>query len=330
MKPRLVLFGTPEFAEKAFRPLCESGDYEIPLIVTQPDKPSGRGLELTSSPVKELAEHFHIRVVQPESLRGINLASGKLHSPDPRSQELVSELNRSAPIDLFIVVAYGKIIPEPLLQFPRLGALNIHASLLPRWRSTAPIHHALAAGDSETGVGIMQLEAGLDTGPVFSESKTPISEDDDFGTLHDRLASLGSELLSRELPAILSGSLKPRIQAQSGITHAGKWTADDLKIDWQAPPQVILNKIRASAPVPGARSTLNGELIKIFRAALRPGASSAEPGTVVALSSSEITIQLRESFQLLLRELQLAGRKRLSAGEIVSGRAIKQGDRLGT
>jgi len=341
MKPRIVLFGTPDFAEEAFKPILADARYDVCLIVTQPDKPSGRGLELLPSPVKKLAGQARIPIAQPVSLRGLELAGGVLRSDNPKSQELADLLNAIAPIDLFVVVAYGKIIPEALLNFPRLGAINVHGSLLPRWRGAAPIHRALAAGDTETGVCLMQLDPGLDTGPVFSEVRTPILPADNFGTLHDRLARLGGELLAKDLPAILDASIQSKPQPETGATHADKWTVQDLTLNWNAKPDVILNTIRASAPQPGARSTLKGELIKIFQAELKEGPihqkdqsgainDTAPPGTVLQLSDTEITVQLEESFQLLIRELQLAGRKRLPAGSVVRGRAIAEGDRFGT
>jgi len=329
MKGRIVLFGTPAFAELAFRGVLEAGICDVPFVVTQPDRPSGRGMELTPPPVKKMAEEFGIPVFQPESLKGITF-NQQLITTNTKNSALCEALNSSAPIDLLVVVAYGRIIPKALLDFTKMGALNIHGSLLPRWRGAAPIHRALAAGDQETGVCLMGLEEGLDTGPVFSKSSTPLAASDNFQTVHDRLALLGRELLLRDLPRILSRELLPVPQSEEGITYAEKWEKPDLEIQWAEPKETTLNRIRASTPFPGARTTLNGELVKIFKASEggQVGQDLA-PGTIYDLSGDRISVALTRGESLSLEELQLQGRRRLSAGDIIRGRGIKIGDVFG-
>lgn len=327
---RIVLFGTPYFAERSFRALLETDKYEIPLIVTQPDKPSGRGLELNPPPVKILGEEFKRKVVQPKSLKGLELKDRLLVSTDERSKEIAETLNAVGPIDLFAVIAYGKIIPPALLKFPRLGAVNVHASLLPRWRGAAPIHRALAAGDSETGVCLMALEAGLDTGPVFSQLKTPILDEDNLRTLHDKLADLGRELLIRDLPGILSEKHVPAAQVEEGITYAEKWEKSDLEIIWDESPRVTFNRLRTCSPVPGARTTFKGEQVKLFGPVMGVKTSSEIPGTAIELVGGGLAIQLPENKQIVIEEIQLAGRRKLPAAEVIRGRGISLGERFGT
>jgi methionyl-tRNA formyltransferase len=326
MKPRIVLFGTPEFAAVSFRALLECGRYEIPLIVTQPDKPSGRGMQLTPPPVKILAEEFGVKVEQPVTLKG--LSGSPLQGTETNAQ-LCRILNELAPLDIFIVVAYGKIIPRALLSFPRLGALNIHGSLLPRWRGAAPIHRALAAGDTQTGVCLMALEEGLDTGPVYSREIIELTEEDNFKTVHDTLAKLGADLLLRDLPAILAGELAPEPQPEEGITYAEKWQKTDQTINWQDLPEVTLNRIRASTPSPGARTSFKGQDLKVYSARLTEEKSGELPGKIIRVSEAGIEVATAGGKILSIREAQLAGRKKMTAGELIRGRLINSGEMLG-
>lgn len=331
MKPRLILFGTPEFAVCSFRALIECGRYDIPLVVTQPDKPSGRGMKLTPPPVKQLAEELGVSASQPTTLKGItyNHEAGQLHSDNVKNVDFCAQLNQLAPVDLLVVVAYGKIIPKALLEFTRLGAVNIHGSLLPRWRGAAPIHRALAAGDKQTGVCLMALEEGLDTGPVFSREIIELRPEDNFLSVHDTLAELGSDLLLRDLPAILSGELACQIQAEDGVTYAEKWERSDQIINWEEQPEVILNRIRASTPFPGARTLHKGQDLKLFDSALIAGITAEEPGKIIAISDSGIEVALSGGKILLTKEAQLAGKKRMNAGELTRGRLLSVGDKLG-
>ncbi len=328
-KTKLVLFGTPEFAANSFRALIESGNYEIPLIVTQPDKEVGRGLTVNYSPVKKLALEKEILATQPFSLKGITKTSTSLETKNEKNKELVEVLNSISPVDLFVVIAYGKIIPLSLLQYPKLTAINIHGSLLPRWRGAAPIHRALAAGDTETGVGIMKLEEGLDTGAVYSEAKTPILPEDDFLSLHNRLSDLGKNLLLETIPRIISSGLTPVVQDENGITHADKWDKSDLEIKWEEPASITINRIRASSPFPGARTQLNGNLVKVFKASEYTKLHSGLPaGSVVEITDQGAVVQLSGAERLLITELQLSGKKRMPAVEVARGRGIKVQDRF--
>lgn len=316
-KPKIVLFGTPEFAALSFRALIESDLYSIPLVVTQPDQAVGRGLQVNFCPVKKLALANNIPVLQPTSLKGISQSS----------KEFLETLKRLAPIDLFVVIAYGKIIPKSLLDIPTICSLNIHGSLLPRWRGAAPIHRAIAAGDTETGIGIMKLEEGLDTGPVFAESVIKILPDDNFLTLHDRMARSGVELLTSTIPKILSGSLQPIAQPSEGITYAEKWSKVDLEICWSDPSSTTINRVRASSPFPGARAMLNGALVKVFEVTeYLPLASGLPCGTILEIKEDGAVVQLSGYERILVKEIQISGKKRLPVAEVARGRGIKVGD----
>jgi len=318
-RPKIVLFGTPEFASLCFGALIDSDLYEIPLIVTQPDRAVGRGLEVSFSAVKNLALEKKIPLQQPSSLKGIKESS----------QKFIESLKSLSPIDLLIVIAYGKIIPKTILDIPTICALNIHGSILPRWRGAAPIHRALAAGDTRTGVGIMQLEEGLDTGPIFAESISEIYPKDDFLSLHNRLAEQGKNLLLETLPKILQDSLRPVAQITEGITYADKWDKSDLEINWGEPLEITINQIRASSPFPGARAKLNGNLVKIFNVSRHTAKSSTSPsGTIVEIVETGAIVQLNGEERILIAELQLSGKKRLPVTEIARGRGIKVGDRF--
>lgn len=316
-KPRMILFGTPEFAAISFRALIESNEYDIPLIVSQPDSPTGRGLKIINSPVKNLAIEKNIQILQPPSLKGKTEAS----------QHFLDFIRSQTPVELFVVIAYGKIIPKYLLDLPSVCALNVHGSILPRWRGAAPIHRAIAAGDKMTGVGIMRLEEGLDTGPIFSECTTSITQEDNFLTLHDRLANLGRELLLDSIPRILSGMLTPTKQSSEGISYADKWGKEELQIDWSDTAETTTNRIRASSPSPGARTTLSGSLVKIFKGELAASSGSGAPvGSIVEINESGAIVQLKGDERFLIRELQLSGKKKLPAVDVAKGRGIKVGD----
>ncbi|MCB0336930.1 MAG: methionyl-tRNA formyltransferase, partial [Bdellovibrionales bacterium] len=208
---RIIFFGTPDFAVPTLAALIDNPEFEVCAVVTQPDRPAGRGNKLTPSPVKQLALAHRLPVLQPERIKGT-------------TSSFLEELGKLAPIDLAIVVAFGQILPTRVLEFPRAGSLNIHASLLPRWRGAAPIHHAILAGDTETGVCLMKMEAGLDTGPVYVQEALAIAYDDTLGTLHDKLAQMGAQLLIQNLPAILTGSIQAEPQANEGLCYAHKVT----------------------------------------------------------------------------------------------------------
>lgn len=292
---RLVFAGTPAFAVPALRAL--SGSHEIALVLTQPDRPAGRGMRLTASPVCVAAGKLGLAVEKPSALR------------DPAIQQRIRELNP----DAIVVAAYGLILPGPVLSVPRLGCLNIHASLLPRWRGAAPVHRALLAGDAVTGVCIMQMEAGLDTGPVLLERVVAILPEDTTGTLTERLANVGAEAIVE----VLSGPERfpPKGQPGVGITYAHKVTKADSRIDWSASAEEVNRLVRAFNPVPGAEAELLGEIVKVWRASPvdgvgAPGSLVEGAGLIVACGHGALRIE----------EIQRRGARRMSAAEYMRGR----------
>jgi methionyl-tRNA formyltransferase len=292
----IVFAGTPEFACQSLRSLIEFG--LVPqAVLTQPDRPAGRGKKLTSSPVKTCALAQNIPVWQPKTLK------------DP---EIVAELeNLNA--DLMIVAAYGLLLPQNVLDLPRLGCLNVHASLLPRWRGAAPIQAAILAGDERTGISLMKMESGLDTGPVYVREAIAIGASENAGELHDRLAMLGGEMLTRHLQPIERGELRAEQQDEDEATYAGKIRSGDALLDWQLTATQLHRSVRAYNPVPGAWFELDGERVKCWSAALRDGRSET-PGTVLSAGSEGIDVCCGEGVLRLL-QLQRPGRNRVSAAE---------------
>lgn len=331
-RPSLVFVGTPQLAELALQRLHQTGLYDIAGVITQPDTPAGRGQKLTPPPVKVAAQTLGLPVFQPTSVRHIQLDSGtgKLFDPQNPDSEICKFLNSIPKIDVFILVAYGKIIPRALLDFPRLGILNVHLSLLPRWRGAAPIHHALFAGDSETGVSIMKLAEGLDTGPVYATKKIPIAAEDNLGSLYSKLAELGASFLIETLPQILNGSLKATPQSEVGVSYAEKWDKADLVINWEEPADITLRRIRTSAPEPGARANFQGVPLKIFAAKRVPNQNfpSGVCGEVVEVTREELIVALPDGQYISLLELQFPGKTRMKTADILRGRAFKVGDRF--
>lgn len=306
---RIVFAGTPDFALESLRRLVESGNTPV-AVLTQPDRPAGRGKQLTASPVKEYALGQDIPVLQPVTLR---------------NPEAVAEI-AALDADLLIVAAYGLLLPQTVLDLPRSGCLNVHASLLPRWRGAAPIQHAILAGDAETGVCLMHMEAGLDTGPVYVSESTSIGDEETAGELHDRLARLGADLLVDKLEAILRGDLEARPQDESGANYAGKIQRQDAALDWTRPAAEIARAVRAYNPVPGAWFELDGESIKCWQArALDDGASP--PGVVLDAGKDGVDVACGEGVLRLL-EVQRPGRRRVTAAEFAA-QASLVGKRLG-
>lgn len=297
--PKVLFAGTPAFARASLGALIDSGIRPL-AVYTQPDRPRGRGRGLAASPVKEYAEESGLQVVQPTSLR---------------PADVQRELAAFAP-DLVIVAAYGLIFPQAVLDLPRLGCLNVHASLLPRWRGAAPIQAAILAGDRQTGISLMQMEAGLDTGPVFATAAIDIMAEETAGELHDRLATLGGQLLVDRLASIVDGTLRAIPQDPAHASYAGKIETGDSVLDWQRPAIELARAVRAYAPVPGARFTMDGELVKCWRASALDGVAAA-PGTVVAAGRDGIDIACGSGI-LRLHEVQRAGRRRISAGELAA------------
>jgi methionyl-tRNA formyltransferase len=298
---RIIFAGTPEFAAESLAALLASS-HQVVAVLTQPDRPAGRGRALQPSPVKVLAQQHGIPVLQPEHLKGDDIRS--------RLQALAA--------DVMVVVAYGLIIPRAVLALPRLGCINVHGSLLPRWRGAAPIQRAIVAGDGETGVGIMQMEAGLDTGPVLLEVRTPISPDDTGGSLHDRLASLGASALAQALADLESLQKKARPQPGEGITYAHKLTKEEAELDWRKPAGQLAREVRAFNPWPVSWAARPEGPMRVWAARVAGG--RGVPGTVLAVSSSGIEVACGED-SLLLTEIQLPGKKPLPVAELLRGRA---------
>ena len=306
---KVIFAGTPEFAAIALSALLESR-HEVKLVLSQPDRPAGRGLKLQPGAVKRLALEHALPVAQPTAL----------------SDLAVHETLRAVGADIMVVAAYGLILPPSVLAIPRLGAINIHASLLPRWRGAAPIQRALMAGDSETGVCIMQMEAGLDTGPVILSESIHILDEDDAQTLHDRLAHLGAKLVLRALEDLETGKAVPTSQPEVGATYASKLEHAEARIDWTRPATEIWLKVRAFDPYPGAASHLGDMELKVWRAS--PGPRSGPPGTVLEAGPQEILVACGEG-SLKIQELQRAGGRRLTAAEFLRGRPTVPGECFG-
>ncbi len=314
---RVVFAGTPEFARVALQSLLDAG-FDIPLVLTQPDRPAGRGMKLHPSAVKQLALEKAIAVAQPRSLR----LDGKYPADAAAAREAIMQ----AAADVMVVAAYGLILPQWVLDLPRLGCLNIHASLLPRWRGAAPIHRAIEAGDTETGVTIMQMDAGLDTGDMLLDERVAIAPDDTTASLHDRLAALGGRLVVEALELAACGGLTRVKQPAQGVTYAHKIEKAEAQIDWTQDADVIARKVRAFDPFPGASGVLDGESVKIWRCTAQPQDvySHAQAGTIVDVQAAGVRIACG-SGTLVVTQLQRAGGKRLSAGDFLRGFDMKAG-----
>ncbi|MFM2035523.1 MAG: hypothetical protein RL459_788, partial [Pseudomonadota bacterium] len=284
---RLVFAGTPEFARVALQQLQQAG-HDIALVLTQPDRPAGRGMRLQPSPVKQYAQSLGIPVAQPRSLR----LDGKF--PEDAQQARSAMLDARA--DAMIVAAYGLILPQWVLDLPPLGCLNIHGSLLPRWRGAAPIHRAIEAGDTQTGITIMQMDAGLDTGDMLLTQAVPISDADTTGALHDRLAELGGQLIVEALSRLSAGGLKAQPQPADGVTYAHKIEKHEATIDWTWSADLIARRVRAFNPFPGAATTLAGEVLKVWSAQVSADLAgqtlpvSRQAGELLAVNSDGLLV----------------------------------------
>lgn len=300
--------GTPELARVSLEELLKREEFELVGVVTQPDRPSGRDLKVIPSPVKSLALKHRLPVLQPERAR---------------SELFVKELENWRP-ELIVVAAYGQILPKAILDLPRNGCINVHTSLLPRYRGAAPIQWAILNGDAETGVTIMKMDQGMDTGPIISQEKTLITAEDNAVTLHDRLARLGAELLVRTIPDYVSGNLKPKAQPPEGVTYAKKIKKDDGLIDWRQPAPVIWNHLRGLVPWPGAFTRLpaTSELLKIWDARVATG--SGQPGLLLRADKEGIVVACGEG-ALLVRILQREGGRRMTAQEFLAGNHLQAG-----
>ena len=320
---RVIFAGTPEFARVALEELHSAG-FEIALVLSQPDRPAGRGLKLQASAVKQWAVTQQIPVAQPRSLR--------LDGKYPEDATAARAAVEAAQADVMVVAAYGLILPQWLLDLPRLGCLNIHGSVLPRWRGAAPIHRAIEAGDSETGVTIMQMDAGLDTGDMLLLEKRPIGPHDSTDTLHDQLAELGGRMIVQALELAARGGLQSVPQPTEGICYAHKIDKREAALDWTQPVATLERRIRAFNPFPVACSALNGESIKFWRAEVLTDVlppSSAAAGEVLAASAVGVDISALGGV-LRVSRLQKAGGKPLEAADFLRGFEIPPGQRFST
>lgn len=309
-RQRIVFAGTPEFSVPALDALHAAG-HEIAAVYTQPDRPAGRGRTLTASPVKRRALELGLTVEQPASLK---------------DAAAVARLIEFAP-DLMVVVAYGLILPPAVLDVPRLGCLNIHASLLPRWRGAAPIQRAILAGDTLTGVTIMKMDAGLDTGPTLLERPVAIGADETAGHLHDRLSAVGAEAIVAAIGEWLAGRLAPVAQPAEGATYAAKIRKEEAAIDWTQPAPAIARQVRAFNPWPVAETRWQGQQLRIWEARALEATPTAPPGEVVEAGSGRLAVATGDG-ALLVERLQLAGRGVLPAAEFLNANKLL-GARLG-
>ena len=302
MPLRIVFAGTPDFAVPSLRAAAQRG--EVVAVYTQPDRPAGRGRELQASPVKLEALRREIPVLQPESLKS----------------ELSRDALRALQPDLMVVVAYGLLLPQRILDIPKFGCWNVHASLLPRWRGAAPIQRAIEAGDSETGVCLMQMEKGLDTGPVLLRQSLAIGDSETGGQLHDRLANLGAQVLADGLGLLRAGIRPvPQPQPEQGTSYAHKLDKAEARLDWTQPADVLARKVRAFNPWPMAEAELSGERVRIHGAVALPLAHGATPGTVLAAGRDGIDVACGEG-ALRIRVLQRAGGKAITAADYLNAR----------
>lgn len=306
---KVIFAGTPDFAASALKAIAAAG-FEIPLVLTQPDRPKGRGMQLQASPVKQAAEALGLTVAQPPSLRN----------------EEAQELLRKQHADVMVVAAYGLILPQAVLDIPQHGCLNIHASLLPRWRGAAPIQRAIEAGDAETGVCIMQMDAGLDTGNVVSEHRYAIKTADTAQNVHDALAEIGAQAVVADLQRLQQeGRLKSIPQPENGVTYAQKLSKEEAKIVWSEAAAAVERKIRAFNPVPGAWTEYQGKPLKIWRA--ETVAQSGEAGEVLHCGSDGLIVACGDQ-ALKITELQPAGSKRMNIAAFAAGNRIAAGEKL--
>lgn len=317
MTLRIVFAGTPEFAQTALAAIDVAG-FSVELVLTQPDRPAGRGMKLQATPVKCYALEHGMPVAQPPSLR----RNGKY----PEEATAAIEQLRALAPDVMVVAAYGLILPQEVLDLPRHGCLNIHGSLLPRWRGAAPIHRAIESGDAETGITIMQMDAGLDTGAMISREAEPIGPEDTTATLHDRMAALGGKMIVEALQRLArDGHLPSEPQPESGVTYAEKIAKQEAVLDWNKPAETLARQVRAFDPFPGALGTVHDTPVKLWRASAVAGKPGTPPGAVLEVSADAIVIACGEG-ALRVTECQKPGGKRLPVREFLAGFALATGD----
>jgi methionyl-tRNA formyltransferase len=311
---RIIYMGTAELACASLAAICHGPGMEVVAVVTQPDRPKGRDLRLTPSAVKELALREGLPVLQPERAR------------EPGFIEALKALSP----DLIVVTAYGQILPPALLAIPRLGCLNVHTSLLPKYRGAAPIQYAILDGEAQTGVTVMKMDAGLDTGDILTQTATPIGPEDNAQTLHDRLAQLGAELLARTIPEYAAGKVSPRPQVAEQASYARKITKEDGHLDWTQPALALWNRIRAFTPWPGAFTFLpaegkRGVLLKVWSAQMEP--RSGTPGQILQADKGGLIIACGQQ-SLKILELQRENARRMRPQDFLAGHALTVGQRV--
>ncbi len=299
---RIIFAGTPDFAARHLDALLSSG-HQVVGVFTQPDRPAGRGKKLMPSPVKVLAEEHGLPVFQPASLR------------PQENQQLVADLNA----DVMVVVAYGLILPKAVLDMPRLGCINVHGSLLPRWRGAAPIQRSLWAGDADTGVTIMQMDVGLDTGDMLYKLSCPITDEDTSATLYDKLAELGPKGLIDTLQQLAYNRVQPEVQDEALVTYAEKLTKEEARLDWSLPAAQLERCIRAFNPWPMSWLEIDGQPVKVWQASVIAGPVNAAPGTIIEANKQGIQVATVEGI-LNLESLQPAGKKAMSAQDLLNSR----------
>ncbi|MEN8166995.1 MAG: methionyl-tRNA formyltransferase [Pseudomonadota bacterium] len=301
---KIIFAGTPDFAAEALKPLL-TGEHKLVAVYTQPDRPAGRGRKLTFGPVKQLALDHGIEVRQPRSLK------------DESEQAALAALHA----DLMVVAAYGLLLPQAVLDAPRLGCINIHASLLPRWRGAAPIQRAILAGDEESGITIMQMEAGLDTGPMLHALKCPIHGNDTGGALHDRLASLGARALLEVLPGLAAGTVMAESQDEAQANYASKLAKQESRIDWSQSARQIDRQVRAFNPWPVAQADYQGKMMRIWESQVLQGGSDAKPGTILAAGKQGIEVATGEGI-LRITRLQMPGKRAMAAADFLNAHTV--------
>ncbi|CAB3752618.1 methionyl-tRNA formyltransferase [Paraburkholderia humisilvae] len=316
---RVIFAGTPEFAAAALAAIHQAG-FAVPLVLTQPDRPAGRGMKLQASPVKRYAQEQGIAVAQPPSLRR--------HGKFPAEAAAAIDLLRTTRHDVMVVAAYGLLLPQEVLDIAPHGCINIHASLLPRWRGAAPIHRAIEAGDTETGITLMQMDAGLDTGPMIADTRTAIRDDDTTATLHDRLAALGAQQIVKALATLeRDGRLPSTPQPEDGATYAEKIGKQEAALDWRRAAVELARQVRAFDPFPGGAATLDGTSLKIWSATAVAALRTAQPGTIVEVSADGVVVACGDG-ALRVTQLQKPGGKRLAAREFLTGSTLAVGQRF--
>tara|TARA_R110000772_G_scaffold48893_2_gene111718 strand:+ start:218 stop:1147 length:930 start_codon:yes stop_codon:yes gene_type:complete len=308
---RIIFAGTPDFAAETLKALLTTS-HEICAVYTQPDRPSGRGRKLTASPVKQLAIEHHIPVEQP------------LNFKEDEAKQILADYHA----DLMVVVAYGLLLPQAVLDTPSLGCINVHASLLPRWRGAAPIQRAILAGDTETGVCIMQMEAGLDTGPVLSRASCPINSEDTAQTLHDRLALLGANTLLNSLSNIIELQSKAQVQDHASTSYAAKLLKPEAEIDWQQSASQIVRQIQAFNPWPVAQTIWQDQVFRIWSASLLDDKSSAPAGEIITVNKNSIDVATGNGI-LRLKQIQLPGKRAMPVADFLNANTIKAGEHFG-